>query len=44
MLGGLLGLLIAGRIVGKERLLLRELDGYAEYRKKVRYRLLPFVW
>jgi len=21
-----------------------ELDGYREYRKKVRYRLIPFIW
>ena len=42
--GGLLTLLLAGRIVGEERLLVDELDGYVEYRAKVRYRLVPFVW
>jgi protein-S-isoprenylcysteine O-methyltransferase Ste14 len=42
--GGALTLLLAGRIVGEERLLVRELDGYAEYRAKVRHRLVPFVW
>ena len=36
--------LLAGRIVGEERLLADELEGYAEYRKKVRYRLIPFIW
>jgi protein-S-isoprenylcysteine O-methyltransferase Ste14 len=42
--GGGLSLLLAGRIVGEERLLASELEGYAEYRKRVRYRLLPFIW
>jgi protein-S-isoprenylcysteine O-methyltransferase Ste14 len=37
-------LLLAARIVGEERLLVRSLAGYADYRRKVRYRLLPFVW
>jgi protein-S-isoprenylcysteine O-methyltransferase Ste14 len=39
-----LTLLLAFRIVGEERLLAGELEGYGEYRQKVRYRLLPFVW
>lgn len=32
------------RIRGEEALLERELDGYAAYRKKVRYRLIPWIW
>ena len=32
------------RIVDEERLLSRDLPGYAEYCHKVRYRLVPFVW
>ncbi len=32
------------RIRNEEALLVRELAGYAEYRQKVRYRLIPFVW
>ena len=32
------------RIFDEERLLLRELKGYKEYTKKVKYRLLPGVW
>ncbi|MBE6621646.1 MAG: isoprenylcysteine carboxylmethyltransferase family protein [Ruminococcaceae bacterium] len=36
--------LIAKRIRNEERLLEKELAGYAEYRKKVKYRLIPFVW
>lgn len=40
----LLTLLIAGRIIGEEKMLVKGLQGYAEYRKKVKYRLLPFIW
>lgn len=36
--------LIARRIKGEERLLEKELDGYVEYKEKVRYRLIPYVW
>ena len=32
------------RLKDEEDLLTRELPGYAEYKKKVKYRLLPFVW
>jgi protein-S-isoprenylcysteine O-methyltransferase Ste14 len=39
-----LTLLLGYRIVGEERLLAGELEGYADYRQRVRYRLLPFVW
>lgn len=35
---------IVVRILGEEKLLVAELDGYAEYKKRVKYRLLPFVW
>lgn len=37
-------LLLAGRILGEERMLVEELDGYAAYQQKVKYRLIPFVW
>jgi len=36
--------LIVKRIKAEEELLERELDGYCEYKKKVKYRLIPFVW
>jgi len=36
--------LLALRICNEEEVLLRELVGYAEYRQKVKYRLLPGVW
>lgn len=36
--------IIGVRIQNEEKLLTKELEGYAEYKKKVRWRLLPFVW
>ena len=32
------------RLKDEEELLTRELPGYAEYKKKVKYRIIPFVW
>ena len=32
------------RIRGEEKLLTAELAGYEEYTRKVRYRLIPFIW
>lgn len=51
----LLGLLLVGlmlfyvpiivkRIRNEEQVLERELNGYAEYKQRVRYRLIPFIW
>ncbi len=36
--------IIAKRIKNEEAFLEKELDGYAEYKNKVKYRLVPFVW
>ena len=36
--------IIAKRIKSEEQFLEAELDGYIEYKKKVKYRLIPFVW
>lgn len=36
--------LIVKRIKDEEKLLEEELEGYAEYKKKVKYRLIPFIW
>ena len=30
--------------VNEEKLLTAELEGYADYKKKVKYRLIPFIW
>jgi protein-S-isoprenylcysteine O-methyltransferase Ste14 len=32
------------RIFGEEKVLLEELEGYREYTKKVKYRLIPGIW
>lgn len=32
------------RITGEEKMLVDELEGYEDYMKKVRYRLIPFIW
>ena len=36
--------IIVKRIKGEEEFLEKELDGYREYKQKVTYRLIPFVW
>jgi protein-S-isoprenylcysteine O-methyltransferase Ste14 len=35
---------IAKRIRNEEKVLEEGLEGYAEYKKKVKYRILPFIW
>jgi protein-S-isoprenylcysteine O-methyltransferase Ste14 len=52
MTGSLFGLILSlvvvaslvFRIFGEEKMLLTELEGYAEYKQKVKYRLIPFIW
>ena len=36
--------IIAKRIKDEEKFLEKELDGYREYKQKVKYRLVPFIW
>lgn len=36
--------IIAKRIKGEEEFLERELEGYAQYKQKVKYRMIPFIW
>ena len=36
--------IIAKRIKGEEAFLKQELDGYGEYMKKVKYRMIPYIW
>jgi len=36
--------IISMRIKSEEEFLEKELDGYREYKQKVKYRLIPFVW
>jgi protein-S-isoprenylcysteine O-methyltransferase Ste14 len=52
LLGSIWGLIITVvtlpilivRIMGEEKMLADELEGYNEYKTKVKYRLIPFVW
>lgn len=36
--------IISRRIINEEKVLEKELKGYKEYKNKVKYRLIPFVW
>ena len=36
--------IIIKRINNEEKVLGRDLKGYKEYRKKVKYKLIPFIW
>ena len=37
-------ILIVFRIIGEEKILEEELDGYKEYKKKVKWRIFPYIW
>ena len=37
-------LIIAKRIKNEEKVLEKELNGYIEYKKKVKYKMIPFIW
>lgn len=42
---GLIGMIVlVGRIMGEEKMLVNELEGYKDYTKKVKYRLIPWFW
>jgi protein-S-isoprenylcysteine O-methyltransferase Ste14 len=42
---GLIGtILVIIRILGEEKMLADELEGYEEYKKKVKFRLFPYLW
>ena len=43
-LSPLLIAVLAIRAVLEERTLKAELEGYAEYAKRVRYRFVPYIW
>ena len=36
--------IIVVRILNEEKVLTEELEGYAEYKTKVKYRLIPGIW
>jgi protein-S-isoprenylcysteine O-methyltransferase Ste14 len=37
-------LVIVFRLLDEEKFLTKNLSGYSEYKNKVKYRLVPFVW
>lgn len=37
-------IIIAKRIRNEEQVLERDLKGYSEYKKKVKYKIIPFIW
>ncbi len=37
-------IIIAKRIKNEEEILEKELEGYAEYKTKVKYKMIPFIW
>lgn len=37
-------LVVIQRLLDEEKFLIKNLRGYADYKEKVRYRLMPFVW
>ncbi|MGB9370623.1 MAG: methyltransferase [Halobacteriota archaeon] len=44
IIGVYLSILFVVRIMGEEKMLLEELEGYAAYTKRVKHRLIPYVW
>jgi protein-S-isoprenylcysteine O-methyltransferase Ste14 len=44
IIGLLMCILFVGRVIGEEKMLVEELDGYADYKKKVRFRIIPYIW
>ena len=37
-------IIIAKRIKNEEQVLEKDLEGYADYKKKVKYKVIPFIW
>lgn len=44
LIGVLLSILIMIRIIGEEKVLIEGLEGYGDYKNKVKYRLVPYIW
>jgi protein-S-isoprenylcysteine O-methyltransferase Ste14 len=36
--------LFVARIIGEEKMMVDELEGYPEYKRKVKYKLIPGIW
>ena len=37
-------IIIGKRIKNEEKVLEKDLKGYTEYKKKIKYKVIPFVW
>ena len=44
LLAGMLAMIVVGRTSLEDRMLQKELRGYIEYARRVKYRLIPLVW
>ncbi len=44
MIGIVMSISLVARTIGEEKMLVNELEGYNDYKKKVRYRLIPYIW
>lgn len=43
-IGALMSCNLMTRIIGEEKMLVEELAGYEDYKKTVKYRIIPFIW
>jgi len=44
IVGIFLSLIFVARLIGEEKMLILELEGYPDYKDKVKYRLIPYIW
>jgi len=44
VMGAIMSFIIAARIIGEEKMLMVELEGYGDYKRRVKNRLVPFLW
>jgi len=44
IIGLIMLILLSARIIGEEKMLVNELEGYQAYKEKVKFRLIPYVW
>ena len=44
LIGVIISSLLVARVFGEEKMLTEELEGYEDYRKRVKYRLIPLLW
>ena len=44
VIGVIVFIILIGRIIGEEKMLITGLRGYADYVERTRYRLVPFIW